>query len=195
MTGLIICEKQEEMYCGVGATNCLGDFCENKKVGEKVRAYIDRYIDFDSQLIALSPYSIYDAKELCSLLNKNGIETMLLLYCDTDEKPYEYTEEFIGYDVCAEDYYTSVLGMDYLTMSSEEIQYMDDEFTNDFPFFENISDEVRSEYANQLNEYGLFDSIDTAGEIEEYCNWLAAQYDDIFEGLGSFKTVKMFIVK
>lgn len=196
MTGLIIYEVEGSSYLGTAAPSCLSDYCEHKKLGAMVKKYIDSYLDFETQLITLRPYSIYDAKELCAEFKKNRIDTGIILYCDCDEKPYEYTEEFIGFDVCAGDYYVSPLGLGYLEMTSEDIEYMgESEFTNDYPFFENLDDDVRYGYADKLNDSGLFDDKETADEIAEYCNWLSAQYDDVFEGLGDFRVVKIYKVK
>lgn len=196
MLGLIIYENQGNEYKGIATPCCLGDYCENSKIGDSVMQYIERYIDFESQLIELDSYSIYYAKELCKQFKKIGVDADILIYCDIYETPYEYTDEFLGYDVCAEDYYTSPLGMGYLEFTSEDIEFMvDEEVSDDFPFFENISNEVRYEYEQQLNRYKLFDNIETANEITEYCNYLTSQYDDIFEGLSNFKAVKIYTVK
>ncbi|MCM1285098.1 MAG: hypothetical protein NC213_04760 [Acetobacter sp.] len=196
MTGLIIYENQGSSYKGVATPCCLGDYCENSKIGDSVFQYIDQYIDFESQLIKLNSYSIYYAEALCQQFKKIGVDTGILIYCDVDEIPHESTDDFLGYDVCAEDYYTSPLGMEYLEFTSEDIEFMvDEEVSDDFPFFENISNEVRHEYEQQLNKHKLFDNLETAEEIAEYCNYLTAQYDNIFEGLKNFKIVKIYAKK
>lgn len=196
MTGLIIYEHQSDRYKGTATPCCLGDYCENSKIGENVIQYIEQYIDFDSQLIELNPYSLYYAKELCQQFKKIGVKADILLYCDMNETLYETVDEFLGYDVCAEDYCTSPIGMGYLEFTAEDIEFMiDEDVSDDFPFFENISNEVRYEYEQQLNKHKLFDSLDTANEIAEYCNYLTVQYDGIFEGLTDFKPVKIYTVK
>ena len=196
MTGLIIYENNGSSYLGTATPNCLSDYYEHKRLGEQIQRYFDNYLDFETQLIKLSSYSIYDAKELCNELKRNHIDADIILYCDYDENPFEYTEEFIGYDVCAGDYYVSPLGLGYLKMTREEIEYMaESELTDDHPFFENLDDDVRYGYADTLNEYGLFADKEMADEIAEYCNWLDAQYDNVFEGIGGFRVVKIYKVK
>lgn len=196
MIGIIIYEKNNDSYLGTGTPICLSDYCEHKKLGDKIKKYIDSYIDYETQRITFSPYAMYDAKELCSDLQKDNIDVGILLYCDCDERLYEYAEDFIGYDVCSCDYFASPLGLNYLALTSESLEILADcGITDAYPFVENLDDEVRYGYADKLNSYMLFEDKEAADEIAEYCNWLDAQYDDFLEGFGDFRTVRIYKVE
>lgn len=188
MNGLIICTSNKEYY-GIGQLDCFAEYLEDKAVGSDIQKFIELYADSDTQQIEITPFSIYDAKILCEKISKKCEPCRVIFYCDIEEELDSYQYDFIGYDVCADDYYTSPLGMNYLN-------YTDDfEIFEDLPFFENISNEVRFDYARQINEFGLFDSTEPAGEIAEYCNWLCKNFDDMFYGAKDFKLIKIYLPK
>ena len=187
MTGLIIC-TESETYNGIGSINTLAEYLDDRKIGEEVKRFLESYVEEETQLIVPSPYAIYDAKALAEKVSKRYEATQVLLYSN-EESALNAQAEFIGYDVCADDYYTSPIGLGYL---GEIAEY---DIDGDEPFFENISNEVRYEYFQQLNPYGLFDEAAPAEEIAEYCNWLCSEYADMFQGAENFKIIKIYRMK
>lgn len=184
MLGLLVCVKNEE-YKGVCQVVCLSDYAEDKKIGGEVQAFLDKYVDEETQLIECSAYSIYDARQLCEKIeNRFGDECEVIACSDVDES-VDSSLEFIGYDSCADDYYTSVIGMGYLDASQV--------FYDDEPFFEELDLGSRNDYYDKLNEYGLFDDKNDADEITDYCNYLVDEYYDMFQNAENFRTVKIYI--
>lgn len=188
MIGIIICTENEN-YNGIYQLNCLAEYFESKKLGDDIRHFTENYVDEESQLIKFSSYALYDSKELAEKISRHYDDTHIIIFADENESVDENLAEFIGYDVCADDYYTSPIGMGYLGETDEY-----DEYENE-PFFDNLSNEVRYEYFKQLNDYGIFDDISPAREIAEYCSWLIDEEYDVFQGAKSFKTVKIYSAK
>lgn len=188
MTGIIICTKNED-YCGVYQLNCFAEYLEDKRLGDEVQRFMENYVDGESQLIEFSPYALYDARELAEKISRRSDDTQTIIFADKNESIDENLAEFIGYDVCADDYYTSPVGMGYLGEVDEYDKSADE------PFFDNLSNEVRYEYFEQLNCYGIFDDISPANEIAEYCNWLIDDEYDVFPDAKSFRTVKIYLPK
>lgn len=188
MKGLIIC-TEDSIYYGAGQLNCFAEY-QAGRLELDINTYIDRYVNDDTQMIEFTPYSLYDAISLAEKIEKEYEPCRIVAFADLDEAIDEGQLEFIGYDVVADDYYTSPLGLEYLTMSLEE-----SEFTDDLPFFENLDNEVRYDYASQLNEYQLFDDISWAEEIQEYCNFICEQYYNSFQGASDFKILKIYLKK
>lgn len=186
MIGILICYDNDR-YCGIGQLNCLCDYIDNKSFGDEIQAFIDSYTDEQTQLIEYGTYAVYDAEKIREKIDRID-SCRIIVFADDDEQPNERALDFIGYDVCADDYYTSPIGMGYLTLPLENAEY----YYDDLPFFTELHPSIRRDYANQLNDYRLLDSKETADEITEYCNWLVQEYDDIFSGAQEFKTVKIF---
>jgi hypothetical protein len=191
MKAIIICHSNDEYY-GIYQLNCLAEYIDNKKLKDDVESFINNYLDEETQLIKYTPYSLYDAVQLSDKITNKFDDTQVIIFSDTDEDIDESTAEFIGYDICADDYYTSVIGLGYL---GEVDGYTKDE---DEYFFDNLSNEVRYEYFEQLNEYGIFDEISPANELADYCNWLKSEYEDddnVLQGANNFKVVKIYLPK
>ncbi|MFR5876094.1 MAG: hypothetical protein ACLUFN_06355 [Eubacterium sp.] len=186
MIGIIICTENEN-YNGIYQLSCLAEYIDNKKIGNDVKTFMNNYVDEESQLIIFTAYSLYDAKELSEKISKKFENTQIIIFSDENESIDENLAEFIGYDVCADDYYTSPIGMGYLGEIDEFNKFEDE------PFFDNLSNEVRFEYFEQLNDYGIFNDLIPAGEIAEYCNWLIDEEYDVFQGAKKFKIVKIYL--
>lgn len=183
MAEIIICSARDS-YHGVYQLNSLAEYLDDKKIGSDVEGFINRYVDEDSQTIKYSPYALYDAQSIAEKIGKRFEKQRVIVYCDSDEIIDDATMQFIGYDVCSDDNYTSPIGLQYFDTGIEQFY--------DEPFFDNLTPEVRDEYYCQLNSYGLFDSLDTAKEIAEYCNWLVEEYYDMFQGAENFKIVCVY---
>ncbi|MCM1115368.1 MAG: hypothetical protein NC397_07725 [Clostridium sp.] len=189
MKGLVIF-TEENGYFGVANLSCLVEYMENDLLADDINDFYSNYINEDTQLAEISIYSVYDAIRIRDKIEENFEPCYVIAHCDLNEDMEDAQLEFIGYDVCADDYYTSPIGLEYLAISLDEAEY-----TGDMPFFDNLENSVRYEYNEKRNSYGIFDDKSVAKELAEYCNWLAYDYEGIFYNAKNFRAVKIYLAK
>lgn len=187
MKGISICDIQPDGYRGVCRGNQLADYMEDKNIGEKITAFLNAYVDDETQEIYCTIAAACEAKQAAALLTEQGADSEVITYNDEHESAGLLGADFLGYDVCSSNFGTSPIADGLIKLGLNEY---DESICPEF--FENIGGDIVKGYAENLNENLLFSDREVAEEVCEYMNYLAQKHDGIFYGDEDFSVFAVF---
>ena len=157
-------------YKGLYRENNLIDFYEkhNKILTNMIEWFFSK--SRDGMHIEYTEENMKKVVQMLNALKDEKWEGELLLFTDTRELQSPFGFELIGYDICADSMYYSPLGDGFL------ISYIQSE-----TFFYEMSFKEYRDYANDLNNFGLFKSYVIADEFAKYCKQINSHYPHAIE--------------
>ena len=155
-------------YKGLYRQNNLIDFYYNNVFESYIEWYFS--ISTEGNYIQYTKENEIRVIFLYKILKAENWYGDIILFTDNIDTAISTDYELIGYDVCADSKYYSPIGDGFL-----------ESYDTDNVFFFEMNKNDYQNYKNNINDYGLFSSYDTALIFSSYCNKINNKYKHAVE--------------